>query len=116
LALPQRNNLSFYLLISYHNHHLKRITILTFQYYKLLLFYNVAFTVLIAKIAGPFNPATFLLAKLIGFTAAVALHYYSANKSYFYFRNAGYSIRYIILAAFLIDMSVYFLMIMLFHR
>src|SRR5882724_11179042 len=88
-------------LINYHNYHLKRLGIITLQFYRLFLLYNIAFTVLALFLlifnAGTINPETAVLllvpAKFIGFICALALHYFSAKENYFYFRNAGYGMR-----------------------
>ncbi|MEZ2334920.1 hypothetical protein AB6735_04765 [Mucilaginibacter sp. RCC_168] len=101
---------------------MKRLSIITFQFYRLLLLYNIAFTVLALFLlifnAGTINPgATVLLlipAKIIGFMCALALHYFSAKENYFYFRNAGYGMKRMFISAFVIDLSVCVLLIILF--
>src|ERR1700760_4648719 len=83
-------------LINCHNYHLKRLITLSFQYYRLLLVYNAAFTIMVLLFFGFPNPhinaGSFLFAKVIGFTSAIGLYHFMAKESYFYFRNAGYSI------------------------
>jgi hypothetical protein len=54
--------------------------------------------------AGTINSGVLLFGKATGFFCAVGLNYYSAKESYFYFRNAGYSMRQIIKYAFIIDL------------
>ena len=76
------------------------------------MLYNIAFTVL-ALLFAAINVQTFLLAKIIGFTGAVSLHHFSAKENYFYFRNAGYSMRRIYINAFAIDLSICILLITL---
>lgn len=104
-------------MINCHNYYLKRITILTLQFYQLLLLYNIAFTLLTAGIfylvAGELNAGIFLVAKIIGFIAAIGLHYYSSKQTYFYFRNAGYHILTFFIGAFVFDILVYILILVL---
>ena len=100
---------------------LKRLGIITLQFYRLLLLYNIAFTVLALFLlifnAGTINPRTAVLllipAKIIGFMCALALHYFSAKENYFYFRNAGYGMRRMFISAFAIDLSICVLLITL---
>lgn len=100
---------------------LKRLGIITFQFYRLLLLYNIAFTVLALFLlifnAGTINPGAAVLllipAKIIGFMCAVALHNFSSKENYFYFRNAGYGMRRMFISAFAIDISVCILLIIL---
>ena len=86
---------------------MKRTVILTFQYYRILLVYNVAFTIVWIAFAsygfGELNPAILFWAKISGFISAAVLQGYSAKESYFYFRNAGYRMRCILLQAFSAD-------------
>lgn len=97
---------------------MKRLSIITTQFYRLLLLYNIAFTLLTTTLfyfnAGAIDAPTFVFAKIAGFAAAVSLHYYSAKETYFYFRNAGYRVKQIVLSAFVIDIAVCTLIIMLF--
>jgi hypothetical protein len=105
-------------LINCHNDHLKRLTILSFQYYRLLLVYNLAFTILVVFLFGfgaDVDAASFLFAKITGFASAAGLYYYMAKDSYFYFHNAGYRIWQIIVNAFVIDLLLCVLIISLFH-
>ena len=67
---------------------MKRTAILTFQYYRILLVYNIAFTIVWIAFA------------LYGFGE---LNLIILLESYFYFRNAGYRMRRIVLQAFLTD-------------
>ena len=88
---------------------MKRTAILTFQYYRILLLYNVAFTIVWIAFAlygfGELNAVTLFWAKASGFVSAAFLHYYFANESYFYFRNAGYRMRRVIITAFFADVA-----------
>jgi len=94
-------------LIDYRNYILKRLSTLTLQFYKLLLLYNIVFSTLaifiIALGTGFVSVGVFLFAKLIGFGSAVGLQYFFSKDSYFYFRNAGFEMRRIILSALVLD-------------
>jgi hypothetical protein len=71
-----------------------------------LLTYNIVFTLLVAIITFPAsisNAKGIFLSKIIGFLSAAALHYYLAKKTFFYFRNAGFSARRVILTAFIAE-------------
>lgn len=104
-------------LISCHNYYLKRLGILTIQFYQLLLLYNIAFTLLATFIlvmeAGHLDAAVFLFGKVIGFFAAIGLQYYSSKQTYFYFRNAGCNITTLFINAFIIDALIYAILILL---
>ncbi|MFD2871658.1 hypothetical protein ACFS5N_04195 [Mucilaginibacter ximonensis] len=86
---------------------------LAIQFYRLILLYNIAFTILGIFLGlfavGHFNAGILLWGKLVGFGGALALYHYSASRSYFYFRNAGYAIKTIIRTAFAIDILLYIL-------
>jgi hypothetical protein len=81
------------------------------------LLYNIAFSVLATAIfifdGVPVNAISLVFAKITGFVCAVGLHYYSSKNSYFYFRNAGYSVLRILLNAFTIDIIIYLLLVTL---
>lgn len=101
---------------------MNRLSTLTLQYYRLLLVYNIAFSVLGILIAwfflksadAGFSPVYLFYGKLIGYLAAVALYHYSSAQSYFYFRNAGLSIRRLSIYSFVVDLIVAFLMTLFF--
>lgn len=67
----------------------------------------MAFTILWIGIAvygfNELNAVVLFWAKISGFVSAAFLNYYSAKQSYFYFRNAGYRMRSIIITAFFAD-------------
>jgi hypothetical protein len=94
-------------LIDRRNLSLKRLSVLTIQFYKVLLLYNIAFTIVaqVLVLSGgiKIGALSFLVAKLMGFAFAVGLHYFISKDEYFYFRNAGYSMRWIILSAATVD-------------
>ena len=52
---------------------------------------------------GELNAVVLCWAKISGFVSAAFIHYYSAKESYFYYRNAGFRMRRVIIAAFLAD-------------
>jgi hypothetical protein len=96
---------------------LKRLSILAFQFYQLLVLYNIAFTIVALMLTlfsgGKISIASFLIAKLMGFAFAVGLHYFISKNEYFYFRNAGYSMRWIILSTLAVDVLVYLVIALL---
>lgn len=97
---------------------MNRLTTLIFQYYRLLLVYNIAFSVLTITIVyfmGSLTSATLFWCKLSGYFAAVSLYHYSAAKSYFYFRNAGLSIRWLSVYSLGIDVIVAFIFTIIFN-
>lgn len=104
----------FTCLSKYHITYLKQPIILALQFYRLLLLYNIAFTTLGIFLSlftvGHLNAAIILWGKLIGFGGALGLYHFSANQSYFYFRNAGYPISAIIWIAFAFDNLCYILL------
>lgn len=51
------------------------------------------------------------IGKLIGFGGAVAYHAYMNRDSFYYYRNAGLSIRRMYVQSFLIDLGICFLFI-----
>jgi len=91
---------------------LKRLSILTFQFYRLLLLYNISCTLIgwaLIRFDGmPLNIVSLLFAKLLGFSGALGLHNFNSKNNYYYFRNAGSSMRWIILSALATDILVYF--------
>ena len=105
------NNQCFYLLLIVNVKYLKRLSILSLQFYKLLFWYNVAFTIVALIVlqfgAIPINAVSFAIAKLAGYLIAVGLHYYNSKNHYFYFRNTGYSMRWIFIGALFTDILVY---------
>jgi hypothetical protein len=101
---------------------MNRLSTLTLQYYRLLLVYNIAFSILGVLITwvflksadALFSPAYLFYGKLLGYLSAARLYHYSSAKSYFYFRNAGLSIRRLSVYSFGVDLIVAFLMTLLF--
>ena len=55
-----------------------------------------------------------LLLKVMGYTSALGYQYFTSVKTYFYFRNAGYSIRRMYIYTFLFDLLIYVLLIILY--
>jgi hypothetical protein len=53
--------------------------------------------------AGYIGGGNFFIAKLFGFAGAVILHLYSAKDTYYYFRNAGCRMRWVITISFAAD-------------
>jgi len=57
----------------------------------------------------PLNAPSFLVAKLFGYCFAVLTHFYFAKYQYNYFRNTGFSLRFILSGAVVADLIVYLL-------
>ena len=53
------------------------------------------------------NNFSILLAKIVGISSAIALNNYQYKQSYFYYRNAGYHMRRVIITAFVMDILTY---------
>jgi len=102
---------------NYRNYNLKRLGLLSIQFYRILLLYNLASTITVlfcmTLYAIPIATGSFLFAKVVGFLSAVALHNYSHKQSYFYFRNAGYHMRQVIATTFAVDVLVYLIITLL---
>ncbi len=98
---------------------LKNLTILSFQYYKLLLLYNASFTLAVIVITSipdfKITQEGVLFAKIIALPSAAALYYHMAKESYIYFKNAGYGMLRMYLNAFAIDICIYALLTLLAH-
>ena len=48
-----------------------------------------------------------LFAKCCGYLVIIGYQYFSANKSFFYFRNAGYSIKQLYTYSFVVDLLLF---------
>lgn len=53
------------------------------------------------------NAVVWFWAMASAFWSAMAIHYYSAKNTYFYFRNAGYRMRKVIGLTFLADVLIF---------
>jgi hypothetical protein len=84
----------------------------------MLLLYNIAFTIVWIAFAlygfGELNTVVLFWAKVSGFVSAAFIQHYSAKESYFYFRNAGYRMRRVIMLAFLADALGFIIIFLLF--
>jgi len=94
-----------------------RLSTLVLQYYRLLLVYNIAFSILglfLIWFNTGLSPVYLFYGKLVGYLSAVGLYHYSSAKSYFYFRNAGLSIRRLSFYSLGLDIIISFLLTLLF--
>ncbi|MBB3969271.1 hypothetical protein [Mucilaginibacter phyllosphaerae] len=86
------------------------IRTLTWYFYKPIYIINLIFTLIclldIFKIGFWFIGYTIFI-KAIGYMATIAYKNYFANKTYMYFRNAGYSITRMYVYAFAFDFFSY---------
>ncbi len=55
----------------------------------------------------PINLVSFLLAKLMGLSIALLLYGFTAKQTFYYFRNAGFKVRWLMLSVFIPDILVY---------
>ncbi|MBB3056015.1 hypothetical protein [Mucilaginibacter gotjawali] len=98
---------------------MKTLSFITFQFYKILLLFNIACTLLAIAVVwygfGHIDAFILFIAKIFGFAGAVMLHQYSAKETYYYFRNAGYRMRSVVLMALLADALLYSLSVFLFN-
>lgn len=89
----------------------KRFLVL-FQFYKpmffwQILFSGVAFRDIYINGIGQFGGSCFI--KICGYISAVWFQYYFSDKTYYYYRNAGYPIRRLYMTVFCIDFLLYML-------
>lgn len=94
-----------------------RLITLIRQFYKPLLLFNIAFTVIGLVFIVQNGPGVFsnsLLIKVFGYLASALYQFYMSNKSYYYFRNAGYSIRRMYAYTFSIDFALYVALILIY--
>jgi len=95
----------------------QRLITLLFQFYRPLLLWNMTFTILgmiVIVNNGLASTGNTLPLKVMGYVTAIGYQYYMSNKTYFYFRNAGYSIRQLYVYIFLADMLFYIILIILY--
>lgn len=96
---------------------MNRLIILIRQFYRPLWLFNIAFTVIGLLFIMKYGLGTIsnsLLIKLAGYFASALYQFYMANKSYYYFRNAGYSVRRMYAYVFSIDFAIYIILILLY--
>ncbi len=53
------------------------------------------------------NVISLFIAKVIGISSAIAFNNYQYKQSYFYYRNAGYHMRWVIFTALAVDILLY---------
>lgn len=96
---------------------MNRLIVLIRQFNKPLLLCNLAFSVIgivfIVK-NGIGAIGNSLSLKAAGYVCTTLYQYYMSNKSYFYFRNAGYSIRRMYGYVYSIDFLFYIILILLY--
>jgi hypothetical protein len=89
---------------------LKTLSLLGYQFYRLLFYFNIACTLLAIAVVwygmGYMGQVALLLSKIFGFAGAVSLYHYFEKDTYYYFRNAGCRLRHIIPIAFFIDITL----------
>lgn len=94
---------------------MNRLNTLVFLYYRLLLVNNLLFSFMIGIVfylfVDKFYLFLFVLAKFIGFAGATGHYYYMQADSYYYYRNAGISIRRLYTYSLLIDIVIFILLL-----
>jgi hypothetical protein len=94
---------------------MNRLNTLVFLYYRLLLVNNLLFSFMIGIVFYLFIAKSYLflfvLAKLIGFAGATGHYYYMQADSFYYYRNAGISIRRLYAYSLLIDIVIFVLLL-----
>jgi hypothetical protein len=96
---------------------MNRLVTLTYQFYRPILLWNWIFSIcgVIFLIKNGFSAIgmSFLI-KFTGYGSSLGYQYFMANKSYFYFRNAGYSVRRMYAYVFSVDILIYIVLIVLY--
>lgn len=75
-------------------------------FYRPLLVWNLLFSVTGFSgilLYGAGFTGVFFIIKLLGYTSSVWFQYYFSNKTFYYYRNAGYTVRSLYLYVFLVD-------------
>jgi hypothetical protein len=93
---------------------MNRLIILIRQFNKPLLICNLTFSalgVIFIIIYGTGTTGYSFIIKLLGYLSLTLYQFYFSNKSYFYFRNAGYSIRHMYIYTYGIDLATYIMLI-----
>ena len=96
---------------------MQNLRVLLYQFYRPLFLWN--FLLSCAGIAFLFIYGTeFLLVsfsfKYVGYASAVALQYMFSANEYYYYRNAGYTVRRLYAYTFVVDFVFYLLLVYLF--
>jgi hypothetical protein len=88
---------------------LKTLSLLSYQFYRLLFYFNIACTLLAIAVnwygLGHMDEGALFLSKIFGFAGAAILYQYFEKNTFYYFRNAGCRMRQIVTIAFLIDLA-----------
>lgn len=92
---------------------MKYLKTLVFHFYKPIIFLNLLFTLGSLYQGVVFGLAAMpiaILIKLFGYFVTVSYQYFFEPKSYFYFRNAGYSARQMYTYTFALDFLIYIIL------
>lgn len=88
--------------------------ILVWYFYRTLIVFNLIFTTIcvldLLKI-GLWFIANTIIIKSVGYAGTVFYKNYFANKTYMYYRNAGYSITRMYAYSFAVDFALYVLIV-----
>jgi hypothetical protein len=93
---------------------MKRLITLLLQFYSSMWMLNILFSIF-GMIVIVKNGATFIgtgiTLKCVGYLTCISYQYFMEGKNYFYYRNAGYSIRRLYSYVCLADMLFYFILV-----
>ncbi|OKS86763.1 hypothetical protein RG47T_2220 [Mucilaginibacter polytrichastri] len=84
-----------------------------FQFYKTFLWWNLLITIVAiyaVNLGGPGNVGNSIIIKLIGYLGAWSFQTYFYKYVYFYYRNAGQSVKKLYSYTFSIDFVTYLLL------
>lgn len=92
---------------------MKRLATLIFHFYRPVLFINLVFSFCaifnLIKLGLAAMPVVLVL-KLLGYLICVSYQYFFSAKSYFYYRNAGFSARQMYTYIFILDALLFILL------
>lgn len=93
---------------------MNRLIILIRQFNKPLLICNLTFSglgIIFIIIYGTGTTSYSFFIKLLGYLSLTLYQFYFSNKSYFYFRNAGYNVNLMYVYAYGADLAIYIILI-----
>ena len=93
---------------------MQNFRILLFQFYKPQLLWNLLFSIagltdLYINGIGQLVASFFI--KIVGYASCLGFEYYFSKQTYFYYRNAGFSVRRLYGYSFAFDFMMYILLV-----
>jgi len=95
---------------------MQKLPTLLIQFYRPLLLWNLLFSCAgfaFVNIYGAAETVNSLFIKGIGYLSSVGFQYYFSANKFYYYRNAGYSLRKLYPLVFALDLIVYLLTVYL---